>query len=161
MSLASFVTDFILGKPRQVTFQDACVGELIATIRRQPTNAWCRWHGQQCFEGQSRATHVSLSGDLKSPDRELLEELHRVVRGLARIETKADLELRKLNERASFRNFYLSSIGDWERHDSILQLEFVPVDRSVLDHDLVVDWPIRDGAADGQHRLQFRAATRR
>jgi hypothetical protein len=115
MSLASFVTDFILGKPRQVTFQDACVGDLVATIRTQATNAWCLWHGQQCFEGQSRATHVSLSGDLKSPDRELLEELHRVVRGLARIETKADLELRKLNERASFRNFYLSSIVTHQR----------------------------------------------
>jgi hypothetical protein len=96
-----------------------------------------------------------LSGNSKGPYSSIVAEAHRVLDHLEAIRAKASLALRARNSAASVQDFYLARIGVWDEHDDILELEFQPVDRPVLERDLRVYWPGEDELGD--HHIVFRA----
>lgn len=154
-----FLEDLSGGKMIEGTFRDARIGTLTASVNGEHPDAWCSWQGQHVIAGQTRATWFRLSGDSRGPYSGLLAQTHRVLDALEAIGDKANARLRNCGDSGSFRDFYLSGISDWDQHDEILELEFLPVDGSrLIGSDRTIDWPDEDEFTN--HHVVLRANNR-
>lgn len=151
-----------LSGPKQIegTFRDGRIGALTASVNPERPDAWCSWQGQHVIAGQTRATWVRLSGDSRGPYAGLLAQTHRVLDALGAIGDKADALLRDRGDRGSFHDFYLSAIFDWDQVDEIIELEFRPLDASILliNSDRTICWPEDDELMN--HHVVLRAEPR-
>ncbi len=151
-----FLKDLFVGKKTiEGTFRDARIGALTASVDGERPYAWCSWQGQHVIAGQTRATWFSLSGDSRGPYSGLLAQTHRVLDALETIGDKANALLRDCGDSCSFRDFYLARIVDWDQHDDILELEFLPIDGSMTVSELRIYWPDEDELAN--HHVVLRA----
>ncbi len=155
-----FLKDLFVGKKQiEGTFRDARIGALKASVHHERPDAWCSWQGQHVVAGQTRATWFHLSGDSRGPYSGLLAQTYRVLDALDAIGDKANAWLVGCGDRGSFRDFYLSRISDWDQHDEILELEFLPVDESIsIGSDRRIYWPGEDEFIN--HHVVLRARGR-
>jgi hypothetical protein len=120
-----WLTDLISGKPEQRRFVDPVIGELTAQVRPRREAKWHSWRGRCVLPGQTRPTTFLLCGDGRAPSRWLLEEVHRVLQGLADLKAKASELLAARPDLGPPESFVLTSVSTWEEVDDQLLLEFV------------------------------------
>lgn len=130
-----------------LVFHDPKLGVLRVT-REESRGRWCLWEGRFRIPGASEDTLVSLSGNRDGPDSGLVAAVHTVLAALPEVASKVDEALRADGRACTFSRFWVQSIGDWDQHDEVLQLELVTRDANDLAQDLTVYWPGDDWGLD-------------
>ncbi len=116
-------------------------------------SVWRNWVTKYEVPGQGEVL-ISLSGNEEGPWQGLLEASAMVIDHLDAIESHANTALAQRNIPATFADFRLTCISDWNEPDDILQLEFVPLGEPKLDDSLEFYWPGDDCLMN--HHLVFR-----
>ncbi|MEZ4452536.1 MAG: hypothetical protein R3B09_23935 [Nannocystaceae bacterium] len=123
-------------------YLDPRLGDL--TITREEGSGpqrWCLWSGEARLDGQAEPFYLSLSGDPRRPDRGLTDAVYQVLDGIEAIAAKVDAQLAARGIRATFADFRVSVIGDWDTLDEVLQVDLLPRVEGALAEDLEVYWP--------------------
>jgi len=135
------------------SYREGRIGEWKTMIRNDKPG-WCLWEAQCLLETQQRETYFALSGNVRGPDPALLEQVYRVLSNLDAITEIVDKEIRKCTGQGSVADFFVSEIGDWDRHDDILQIDFAPVGQRILEEQKLLFWPGENPGLD--HRVVIR-----
>lgn len=124
------------------SYLDPRLGALRVTREEGSGHArWCLWAGQARLAGQAEPLHLSLSGDPRRPHAGLLDAVYQVLDGIEAIAAKVDAQLAARGIRATFADFRVSSVGDWDTVDEVLQVDLLPRRPVALAEDLEIYWP--------------------